>query len=145
MPKLLSKEQMEERVRVSRDFVAAIHRNGQSWLKTVVTMDETMVSQHTPETKKQSKRLVKKGQPGPLKARVQASRIKHMVMAFFNSAGLIYTHIVPKGNAVNGACIVKVLGLFMKKMKQKRPHLVEQGFIFHWDNAPVHTASVVAD
>ena len=145
VPKLLSKEQMEERVRCSREFVAAVNSNGQSWLKTVVTMDETMVSQHTPETKKQSKRWVKKGQPGPLKARMQASRVKHMVMAFFDSAGLIYTHIVPKGNTVNGAYIVKVLGLFMRKMRQKRPHLVENGFIFHWDNAPVHTAAVVAD
>ncbi len=67
VPKLLSKEQMEERVRVSRDFVAAVHRNGQSWLKTVLTMDKTLVSQHTPETKKQSKRWVLKGQLGPIR------------------------------------------------------------------------------
>ncbi len=145
VPKLLSPDQMKERVRVSRDFVAAVHRHSMSYLDNIVTMDETMVSQHTPETKKQSKRWVKKGSPGPLKARVAASRVKHMVMAFFDSAGLIYTHIVPKGIAVNAAYIVKVLGLFMKRMRKKRPQMVEQGFVFHWDNAPVHTAAVVAD
>ena len=38
----------------------------------IVTMDETLVSYHTPLTKKQSKQWIPKGQPGP--AKVQASR-----------------------------------------------------------------------
>ena len=71
-----------------------------------------------------------KGLTRPLKARVAASRVQHMEMAFFDSAGLIYTHIVPKGKAVNAAYIVKVLGLFMKRMRKKRPQMVEQGFVF---------------
>ena len=65
VPKLLSKEQMEERVRVSRDFVAAVHRNGQLWLKTVVIMDKTMVSQHTPETKNSPKGGLKRANQAP--------------------------------------------------------------------------------
>ena len=145
VPKLLSKEQKEERVRVCKDFVAAVHRHSMAWLNNIVTMDETMVSLHTPETKKQSKRWVPKGHPGPVKARVHASRSKHMVLAFFDAAGLIYTNIVPKGTTVNAAYIVKALKVFMKKMKAKRPQMVEQGFVFHWDNAPVHTAAVVAE
>jgi histone-lysine N-methyltransferase SETMAR len=145
VPKLLSKEQMEERVRISSTFVAAVHRHSLAWLDNIVTMDETMVSQHTPQTKKQSKRWVKKGPPGPIKAKVHASRFKHMVLAFFDAAGLIYTNIVPKGETVNAAYIVKVLGIFMKRMRQKRPRMVEQGFLFHWDNAPVHTAGVVGE
>ena len=70
VPKLLSKEQMQERVRVCKKFVAAVHRHSKAWLNNIVTMDETMVSLHTPETKKQSKRWVPRGQPGPVKARV---------------------------------------------------------------------------
>ena len=31
----------------------------------------------------------------------------------------------------------------MKKLRQKRPRLAEQGFVFHWDNTPVHTAAVI--
>jgi hypothetical protein len=52
---------------------------------------------------------VKKGQPGPIKAKVHASRTKQMLLAFFDSKGLIYSHIVPKGSAVNGNYIVKAL------------------------------------
>ena len=145
VPKLLSKEQMQERVRVCKKFVAAFHRHSKAWLNNIVTMDETMVSLHTPETKKQSKRWVPRGQPGPVKARVQASRTKHMVLAFFDAGGLIYSNIVPKGTAVNSVYILKVLRSFMKKLRQKRPRLAEQGFVFHWDNAPVHTAAAVRE
>jgi histone-lysine N-methyltransferase SETMAR len=54
VPKLLSEEQKEERVRCSQAFVKMATDNNQS-LNTIVTMDETAVSFHTPETKRQSK------------------------------------------------------------------------------------------
>ena len=53
VPKLLSKDQMQERVRVCKKFVTAVNRHSKAWLNNIVTMDETMVSLHTPETKKQ--------------------------------------------------------------------------------------------
>lgn len=143
VPKLLSDAQKDERVRICQQLVAAVHRHSMAYLDSIVTMDETMVSLHTPETKKQSKRWVPKGQPGPIKARVHASRTKLMVIAFFDAKGLIYTNIVPKGKTVNAAYIVKTLGRFLVNLRQKRPQLAEQGFRFHWDNAPVHTAAVV--
>lgn len=102
-----------------------------------------MVCFHTPETKKQSKRWIPKGQPGPIKAKVQASRTKQMVLAFFNSKGLIYTNIVPRGATGNAAYITKALDTFMKHINKKRPEMAKQQWFFHWDNAPVHTAAVV--
>jgi histone-lysine N-methyltransferase SETMAR len=143
VPKLLSDQQKEERVRTCEAFVAAVQRRSLSMLDEIVTMDETMVSFHTPETKKQSKQWIEKGKPGPIKARVHASRTKQMVMAFFDSRGLIYSHIVPKGAKINATYIVKVLGIFLKKFRQKRPEMAARQWFFHWDNAPVHTAAVV--
>jgi histone-lysine N-methyltransferase SETMAR len=145
VPKLLSDEQKEERVRTSRACVAAVQSRSMAMLQNIVTMDETMVCHHTPQTKKQSMQWVKKGQPGPLKAQVHASRTKQMLLAFFDSKGLIYRHIVPKGSAVNGKYIVKALGNFLKQLKKKRPEMMEQEWWFHWDNAPVHTAAVVKE
>ncbi len=125
------------------DFVAAIHRHSFTMLDNIVTMDETMVSYHTPETKKQSKQWMAKGKPGPIKARIQASRTKQMILAFFDNKGLVYSHIIPRGVPINADYIVKVLGLFMKQLKKKRPAMVAQQWWFHWDNAPVHLASGV--
>lgn len=143
VPKLLSDGQKNEQVRISQQFIADVHRHSMDYLNKIVTMDETMISLHTPETKKQSKRWVPKGKPGPIKARVHASRTKHMVLTFFDAEGLIYTNIVPKGESVNAAYIVKALTRFLVNLRQKRPQLAEQGFMFHWDNAPVHTAVTV--
>jgi hypothetical protein len=76
-----------------------------------------------------------------VKAKVHASRTKQMLLKFFDSKDLIYSHIVPKGSAVNGKYIVKALGNFLKK----RPMVVEQEWWFHWYNALVHMAAVVQE
>ena len=98
MPKILSNDQKNERVRICQQLIADVRHHSMDYLNNIVTMDETMISLHTPETKKQSKRWVPKGEPGPIKALVQASRTKHMMLAFFDAKGLIYTNVVPKGN-----------------------------------------------
>jgi hypothetical protein len=47
-----------------------------SMLDNIVTMDESAVSFHMPETKQQSKQWLVKGTPGPIKAKVHATRKK---------------------------------------------------------------------
>ena len=145
VPKLLNDDQKHQRVEVCSEFVKAVQRHSLAMLDSIVTMDETMVCYHTPQSKKQSQQWIQKGQPGPIKAKVQASRTKQMLLAFFDSKGLIYTHIVPRGSTVNAAYIVKVLDVFMRHLRKKRPVLAEQRWFFHWDNAPVHTANVVKE
>ena len=55
VPKLLSQEQMEERVRTSTAFVKLVQDKSKAVLQHIITMDETAVSMHTPETKSQPK------------------------------------------------------------------------------------------
>ena len=140
IPKLLSEEQMEERVRCSAAFLKLARNPKVKFLDSVVTMDESAVSLHTPETKRQSKQWITKGQPGPLKAKVHASRDKQMIMAFFDNVGMIYYCIVPKGKPVNGDYIIDVLKRFLKVFRKKRPEMASNKWFLHWDNAPVHTA-----
>ena len=42
-------------------------------------------------------------------------------MAFFDSKGLIYTHIVPRGATINGNYIVMALGKFMRIWRRRGP------------------------
>jgi histone-lysine N-methyltransferase SETMAR len=98
-----------------------------------------------PETKQQSKQCLVKGQPGPIIAKVHASRTKQMVLAFFDSKDLIYTNYMPKGTTVNAKYIVEALGKFLKVFKQKRLEMAVGDWCFHEDNAPVHTAAMVTD
>jgi histone-lysine N-methyltransferase SETMAR len=140
---LLSVEQKEEHVCTCTAFIAAIQHWSIVRLDNIVTMDETIVCHHTPETKKQSTQWVNKGQPGPLKAGLCQQDNTDAVGFFFDSKGVIYSHIDPKGSPVNGKYIVKALGNFLKQVKKKRLGMVEQKWAFHWDNAPVHTAAVI--
>ena len=80
---MFSDEQKENRVKCSKDFIKRFEKEGDAFLNKVVTMDESAVAYHTPETKAQSKQWVKKGTPGPIKCRSQESRQKQMVLAFF--------------------------------------------------------------
>ncbi len=145
VPKLLSTEQKEERVKRSEEFLQLLRRRSLAVLDNIVTMDESAVSFHTPKTKRQSRQWVKKGQPGPIKARVHASRTKQMVLVFFDAKGVIYTNYVPKGETVNASYIRSAVARFLKVFKEKRPIMSSQDWWLHWDNAPVHTATSVVD
>jgi histone-lysine N-methyltransferase SETMAR len=143
VPKLLSPDQMQKRVETSEAFVKLVQEKGRGILSRIVTMDESAVSMHTPETKRQSMQWLKKGAPGPVKAKVSATRAKQMVLAFFDDQGMVYTNYVPRGVSVNAAYIVDALRRFLKALRKKRPELVAGEWFLHWDNAPVHTAEVV--
>ncbi len=79
------------------------------------------------------------------KAKVHATRKKQMVLAFFNSKGLIYTNFVPRGRTVNSAYIIEALTRFLKALKEKRPTMTAETWWFHWDNTFVHTAAMVTN
>ena len=132
IPKLLSEEQKEERVRTCSNFAATVRCEFIAFLNRILTMDETIVSFHIPETQKMTKQWIKNGQPGPFKARVHVSPTKQMVLAFFGGNKLIFTKTVKIGKSVNSVFNVDTLDAFLKILKQKRPQLVEQGWMFHW-------------
>jgi histone-lysine N-methyltransferase SETMAR len=142
VPKILSEDQKKERVRICTEFVTPVHCHSMAMLDNIMTMDETMVSYHTPQIKRQSKQWIKKGSPGPVKAKVAASCTKQVLVAFFDNKELVYTHIVPRGITINANYTIIVLGKFMKHLRIKRPEMVEQELLLHWDNAPVLTAEV---
>jgi hypothetical protein len=76
---------------------------------------------HTHKTKQQSKQWLEKGVPGPVQAKVHATRTKTVVLAFFYSQGVLYNHYVPKGQTVNLVSFVKMLQEFLRQLKNKRP------------------------
>jgi histone-lysine N-methyltransferase SETMAR len=144
VPKLLTTAPKDERVQRSEDFLQLLRKHSLV-LNNIVTMDESALSFHTPETKRQSKQWVKKGQPGPLKVKVHASRTKQMVLVFFDAKGVIYTNFKPKGEMVKATYIRNALTRFLKVFRQKRLIMAVQEWWLHWDNAPVHTAATVVD
>lgn len=142
VPKLLSEDEKAARVRCAKEFLKRSRTLGAEFLNSIVTMDETMVPFFTPETKEMSKQWLPKGSPAPTKAKVQASRKKQMVMAFFDNEGPIYMHYVPIGVHITAKYFVNIMKTFLKVFKRKRPNMAENEWFFHMDNAPSHTAKL---
>ena len=69
----------------------------------VITENESWVFDYDPETKLQSEEWHTKRSPRPKKARMSRSRVKTMIIAFFDSRGIVHKEFVPPGQIVNHA------------------------------------------
>jgi len=63
--------------------------------------DETWCSAYNPKTKQQSSDWVGETSPRPKKLKFQRSRIKTMLIIFFDSQGVVHKESVPEGKTVN--------------------------------------------
>ena len=96
VPKLLSDDQKARRVDLSRDVLEHLEGNPE-FLDNVITGDETWVFQYDRETKRQSLQWKTARSPRPKKARMSKSKIKVMLIAFFDHQGLVHHEFVPQG------------------------------------------------
>lgn len=67
------------------------------------------------------------------------SKVKTMLICFFNSHGVIHREFVPPGQTVNQVFYREVLDRFRKRVNRVRPDIA-RNWILHHDNAPCHTA-----
>lgn len=70
------------------------------FLGRVITGDETWVFQYDPETKRQSLQLKTQNSPRAKKAHMSKSKIKVMLIAFFDQRGVVH-EFGPQGQTVN--------------------------------------------
>ena len=143
VPRVPIKDQKEIRCHDSREMVELINSNP-SVLDALVTCDESWI--HDPETKRQSSQWKHPGSHRPKKARQTKSTHKLLMIPFFDSTCVTYTHWVPTGQTVNKEYYVEVLREFKKRFLRKRPALFKLAqWHFHKDNAPVHNSIFVTD
>ena len=72
-------------------------RNPNDFLLRLVTMDETWLYHHDPETKQQSMEWRHSGSPRPKKFRVQKSARKFLASIFWDQDGIRIIDYLPKG------------------------------------------------
>jgi histone-lysine N-methyltransferase SETMAR len=140
VPRLLTDEHKQQHLEMARNFKRRHFTEGKRFLDSIVTEDESWVHYHTPETKRQSMQWKKSGENAPVKAKVVGSEKKVMLIAFFDSEGMIYQHYVPPKQTVNSAYYISVLTTFLSHLRRKRPAKIVHGWILHHDNARPHTS-----
>lgn len=100
VPKNLTQEQKDHRKNICSDIMDRL-KEQPDLLTNVVTCDETWIFQYDPETKRQSMHWKTPASPRMKKARMSKSRVKAMLIVFFDIKGVIMTEWVPEGQTVN--------------------------------------------
>jgi hypothetical protein len=89
VPYTLTNEQKSKRSAHCRDIISAAE-NDPDFLKSIVTGDETWCFQYDPKTKRQSAEWKSSNSPQAKKTRRVPSKIKTMLITFFDSKGIYY-------------------------------------------------------
>lgn len=140
VPRLLTQEQKTTRLNVCRDLKEEI-ANDPNFLSKIITGDESWCYGYDPETKQASSQWKTPSSPRPKKARQVKSKIKTMIIVFFDVRGIVHREFVPPGETVNQKFYLDVLRRLREDVRRKRPELWQAGdWFLHHDNAPAHTA-----
>lgn len=138
VPKVLSDDEKTNRAEISSELLQRVEIEP-DWLDNVITGDETWVFEYDPETKRQSSEWHTDQSPKPKKARMSKSKVKTMLIVFFDSKGVVHKEFVPQGQTVNAAYYVDVLERLRKRVVRTRKD-ISATWQLHHDNAPCHNA-----
>ncbi|KAL4104600.1 hypothetical protein QTP88_019894 [Uroleucon formosanum] len=136
--KILSQDQKDNRRDRCLDILEHIE-NDPSFLERVITGDESWIFEYDPETKRQSQEWHTSASPRQKKGRLSKSKIKSMLICFFDSQGIFHKEFVLQGQAVNQKCYKEVLEKLRKRVIRVRPN-IKNTWVLHHDNVPCHTA-----
>ena len=82
--------------------------------------------------------------PRPKKLKFQMSRIKNMLIIFFDSQGIVQKEFVPEGKTLNAQFYYGVMDRLLKRIQQVRQAaFCSPVFFLLHDNAPAHKAASI--
>ena len=108
-------------------------------LHKVITGDESWVFDYDPETKRQSEEWHTKSSPRPKEARMSRSRVKTMIIVFFDSRAIVHKEFVLPGQIFNHAIYKDVLERLRKRVQRAGRDIADDWVLQHY-NAPANTA-----
>jgi len=83
-----------------------------------VTGDETWCFQYEPETKRQSAEWKAPDEPKPKQPRLEKSKVKTMLICFYDSKGIVHKEFVPPGQNVNAVFYLGVLKRLVRRIRR---------------------------
>ena len=101
VPRILTSEQRAKRVEVCNDLLQRYEEEGETFLESILTCDETWVHYSTPESKKASMQWKRKGSPPPVKAKRTPSAGKVMATVFWDFKGVLHVDFLYTQKTIN--------------------------------------------
>jgi len=116
--RLLTNDQHEQHQTIASDLLGHSCEDVQ-FLKNIVTGDESWVYGYDPETKQQSSQWKGPLSPRPKKGCQVQSKTKIMLLAFFDSEGIVHHKYAPDGQTINKEFYLEVLLRLCESVRQK--------------------------
>ena len=142
VPKQLTDDHKVKRVETAQEFLRRYEEEGEDFLKSIVTGDETWVAHYTPETKRQSQQWCHTSSPSAKKFKTTISAKKIMASVFWDSQGVLLVEYLPQGETINAARYCETLKKLRRAIQNKRRGRLTKGVCLLHDNARPHTANV---
>ena len=137
VPYKLTDAEKALRIQHSKDIIKKAKKD-RNFLYSIVT-GEMWCFEYDPETKRQSAEWKAPNEPKPKKSRMEKSKIKTLLITFYDSKGIIHKEFVPPGKTVNAVYYLGVMKRLLARIRRVRPEGRESGSwrLLH-DNAPSH-------
>ena len=145
VPYSLSDDQKHARVEYAKDIIKTCHRNKKNF-NSIVAEDGTWCFRYDPTTKRQSAQWKSPSSPKGKKIRLQKSKVKTMLVCFYDSKGIIHKEFVPEGQTVTANVYLSILKRLLKRIFRVRSEYSAPACwsLLH-DNAPAHRAVAVQE
>ncbi|KAI6647488.1 Histone-lysine N-methyltransferase SETMAR-like [Oopsacas minuta] len=118
VPKLLSKEQKGERVRVSKELLSR-YKAEEDFLAPIVTGHETWFHYYEPESKTQLKQWKRRDEPVSIKVKAAKSAGKRMATVLWDKEGIIHRDWLPEKTTINSDYYVDELKELRQAIKRE--------------------------
>ncbi|XP_033214040.1 uncharacterized protein LOC117171096 [Belonocnema kinseyi] len=100
VPMNLSEEQKQHRITIAEDCLEQVESDS-TLLDRVITSYESWFLQYDPETKRQSSQWLSPHALRLKKSRMSKSKVKTMIITFFDRHGIIHKEFIPSEQTVN--------------------------------------------
>jgi hypothetical protein len=142
VPKLLSQEQQQLRLKVTRGMLVCANGNPE-FLKTMITGDETRVYGYDLETNVQSSQWKYSSSPRPKKAQRVRSKVKVLLTVFFDYHGIVHHCYAPKGQTVNNEYYLEVISHLCDVIRARDQGVALRNWQLHHDSASAHSSHLI--
>lgn len=129
VPKELNFLQKQCRMSVAKEMISNAD-NDPTFMKRIITGDETWVYEFDMPTTQQSSEWREKNEPKPKKPRQSRSKVKVMLIVFVDYRGVVHHEFVPEGQTVNKEYYVTVLRRLREAIRKRRPDLWQNNLDF---------------
>jgi histone-lysine N-methyltransferase SETMAR len=141
IPKLLSSDQKQQRVKLSKVLLDK-YSSDPEFLGRIVTGDENWFYLDEPLSRTDTAEWISKGETIPTRAKHDFRLPKQMATVFWDEEGLLLVEWLPPKQTINSNYYVEIIAKLKDTIKAKRRGKWTKGVILQQDNARPHTSKV---